>query len=90
MFGIFKIVFLNKTSKFLLFNHSFRFFHALFKKLWDKQKKNTFLLFINYLKTENRKNSEKNDTNVSLDSQFQPKLTSDANFCQTAETYLYT
>ena len=22
--------------------------------------------------------------------QFQPKLTDDANFCQTAETYLYT
>ena len=43
-----------------------RFFHALFKNLWDKQK-NMFLFFFNYLKTEIRKNSEKNYTNVSLD-----------------------
>ena len=43
------------------------FFHALFKNLWDEQKKNKFLLFFNCLKTENRKNSEKNYTNVSLD-----------------------
>ena len=46
---------------------NFRFFHALFKKLWDKQKKNTFLLFFNYLKTKPRKNSEKNYTIVLLD-----------------------
>ena len=38
---------------------NFRFFHASFKKLWKKQKKVTFLLYFNYLKTESRKNSEK-------------------------------
>ena len=38
---------------------NFRFFHAVFKKLWDKQTKITFLLFCNYLQTEIRKNSEK-------------------------------
>ena len=44
-----------------------RLFHALFKKLWDKQNKKMFLILFNYLKTETRENSEKNYTNVSLD-----------------------
>ena len=39
----------------------------LFKKLWDKRKKKIFLFFFNYLKTETRKNFEKNHTDVSLD-----------------------
>ena len=44
-----------------------RLFHELFKKLWDKQNKKLFLFFLNYLKTEIRKNSKKNYTNVSFD-----------------------
>ena len=59
------------------------FLNALFKKLSDKQKKNTFLLFFNYLKTETEKNSEKNYTNLSLNARcsyiFRKNLYSNVN-----------